>query len=158
MRNKLKSQSGMSLVEVVVSLAMLSIIFVPLSICFLNALYITKNIDRRTDEAAISRIAKELTVDSLKNASIVLNGVTDSLYNLTSVGTSSYSSGQIKIINSFGDEVDSNYVFTVKCTPVTNNAKYPNTSDVEIKILKKDDSGIYSKVVNKFTITVYCGS
>lgn len=61
-----KSNKGMTLIETIISLAVLGIVSVPLMAVFTNAAVIVKKTDERLEINAVTRIIKENVINSVK--------------------------------------------------------------------------------------------
>ncbi|MEN6316747.1 MAG: type II secretion system protein [Clostridiaceae bacterium] len=62
----LKSNKGMTLIETIISLAVLGIVSVPLMAVFTNTAVIVKKTDERLEINAVTRIIKENVINSVK--------------------------------------------------------------------------------------------
>ncbi|GAE88025.1 type II secretion system protein [Acetivibrio straminisolvens] len=62
---KLNNNKGMTLIEVVVAIALLGILIVPITIGFMNALRVSKLIERQTELNAVSEVVKDQVAEAL---------------------------------------------------------------------------------------------
>lgn len=61
----LNNEKGMTLIEVVVSLALLGILILPITVGFMNTLKVTKLIEQQTEVNAVSEVVKDQVAEAL---------------------------------------------------------------------------------------------
>ncbi|TYQ13243.1 UNVERIFIED_CONTAM: prepilin-type N-terminal cleavage/methylation domain-containing protein [Acetivibrio alkalicellulosi] len=78
MKKLIKSEKGMSLIEVILALAILSVVTIPIFIGFMNALIISKRVDVQTNVNAVTRIIKEEVKNALLDENLHLYSIDNS--------------------------------------------------------------------------------
>jgi len=166
MKKKFESKKGMTVIEVILSLAILGIVTVPLMTVFASSLYMTKHVDNQIEVNMATRLAKELVTYSVNNGSELAGLTSGTLnmrtfmndYNKESNKNTWGETIKCKIIDSTGKENDK-YYFVVRYQHTllhgaidesnTNNGAY-GTSDLILVLKRIEDN----RVVNTVRFTV----
>lgn len=151
-RGIFKGSKGMSIIEVVLALAVLSIIAVPLITTFGNSLRLTKHVDKQIDINAFSRLAIERVKEALANGTALPDedgnfgpGVEINIRDLISSVDSDgsipanqlKSTDKIGILDSYNELVEGYYVIVSYCKDFHDTGYKIRYILIEIK--NKDD-------------------
>jgi len=173
MKKFIKSNKGTSLVEVLVSIAVLGVVAIPIMMSFTYAASIVRISRNKIDINALSRIVRENAIDAIKSNSMVYvltdsdsDGLYGTSFDADDLSVQSPSSlaigssiGDIRVIGadfnpvSPGDEFKKylRYKFEITKTGTVDTVNFPNTYVYEI-VIKKNDTG--SAILRKFSIEV----
>lgn len=158
MRKLFKSKKGMTLIEVITSLAVLGIISVPLMMSFTNTIMVVKLTQKQTEINAVTRIVKNNVTDAVKYGIKLIkygavpraDGTMDPADEIQLRGPSSVftaavdTTPDLKIDGKDGISDYSAYKFSVKDLK-TADSDYPNTYEYVIT-LKKANGDVIQKV------------
>lgn len=122
----LKSKKGMSIIEVILALTVLSIVSIPLMTSFGNSIKLTKHIDKEIDINAISRVAIERVTEALvkgnplpdeqnSGAEIKLRELISDTDASALLDSELAESNKIGIIDSYGNLIPDYYVVVSYC-------------------------------------------
>ncbi len=156
MNRLLKAKNGMTMIEVIISIALLSVVSVPLIISFMNSLNISRLSKNQIEINAVTRTIKETVTDGFYN-NLPLNDFDSDgdidLYRdflCDSSGVPATSGAILYRVTPKIDVPDSNYKFTILYDSANfHNPAYEDVTNVLIKIYNIDN-----KIVNKLKITV----
>lgn len=73
MKRLLKSEKGMSLLEVIIAVAILGVLAIPIMTTFLNTQIYAKKVDRQTEVNAITRTVKQIVLDGMLSKDIMID-------------------------------------------------------------------------------------
>lgn len=165
----LKSNKGMSLIEVIISLAMLAVVMVPLMMGFLNVLMVTKLTKQQTEVNAVSAVVKEQVTEAVIQDNypipyvVPVAGETELRLRdfigkaIAEDPTALKTSDNLAIVDSNGQKNEKYfYIVSYKHESCYDGANYPYTYHVIISILTTTNEGT-EKVVNTFKIAANAG-
>lgn len=158
-RGIFKSNKGMNILEVILALAVLSIIAVPLMTTFGNSIKLTKHVDKQIDINAYSRLAIERVKEALANGTplpdeagnegigfeVKLSDLITSVDNNTLIPPDQLqSTNKIGIKDSYGELIEDYYVVVSYCKNYHDTVYKIHYIKIEIK---DADNGANANVI-----------
>lgn len=161
MRKLFKNRKGMSLIEVIIALAVLSIVTYPIMMAFMNTQIAAKRVDKQTRINAITRTVKEFVYDNvvdeagsemiidINNTAVDMDGVsgTDTFFSFVSWAikqTSLASTPQLPIFEM--SVKNDKYTYTIASGQSYQDTNFPDVYNVLISIIEKDSGNVVNQI------------
>lgn len=91
MKRLFKNRKGMTMVEVLISIAVLALLSVPIMMTFMNAQVLARKVDKQTEVSAITRTVKQIVTDGIVvTPSAVMTDISGNGIDYNGGGTDTY--------------------------------------------------------------------